>query len=238
MKNAKKAILKAGVVVAIALLFIMPATAILATKQANEMSIDDLTVHPGDTNVEILIEGEWIQTISGYSIGMQFDPSIVTIVDASNIGTIAEDAFIWNWNVPSPGVFSLGAAWMMPADYKPAGTGILCKLIVDIASDAPIGDTILDLGQFGGSPPVDSLYSDASSQAIVPTCVDGTITVEEEQQYVCGNIDNIIGPGGPIDVSDLTYLVAYLFTGGPEPVPEVCVANVAVSYTHLTLPTN
>jgi len=32
-----------------------------------------------------------------------------------------------------------------------------------------------------------------------------------------GNVDMLIGPGGPIDVSDLTYLVAYLFTGGPEP---------------------
>ena len=34
-----------------------------------------------------------------------------------------------------------------------------------------------------------------------------------------GNVDNINGVGGPIDVADLTYLVAYLFAspGGPEP---------------------
>lgn len=32
-----------------------------------------------------------------------------------------------------------------------------------------------------------------------------------------GNVDGIIGPGGPVDVSDLTYLVAYLFSGGPPP---------------------
>jgi len=36
-----------------------------------------------------------------------------------------------------------------------------------------------------------------------------------------GNVDHIEGPGGPIDVSDLTYLVAYLFSGGPvAPCPE------------------
>ena len=33
----------------------------------------------------------------------------------------------------------------------------------------------------------------------------------------CGNIDGIVGPSGPIDVADLTYLVAYLFQGGPPP---------------------
>jgi hypothetical protein len=32
-----------------------------------------------------------------------------------------------------------------------------------------------------------------------------------------GNVDNIIGPGGPVDVADLTYLVAFLFQGGAAP---------------------
>ena len=45
------------------------------------------------------------------------------------------------------------------------------------------------------------------------------------QTWICGNIDNIDGPAGPVDVSDLTYIVAYLFSGGPPPpVPEA--ANV------------
>jgi hypothetical protein len=34
-----------------------------------------------------------------------------------------------------------------------------------------------------------------------------------------GNIDGLTGAGGPIDVTDLTYLVAYLFSGGPPPPP-------------------
>jgi len=32
-----------------------------------------------------------------------------------------------------------------------------------------------------------------------------------------GNVDHIVGVGGPIDVADLTYLVAYLFQSGPTP---------------------
>ena len=32
-----------------------------------------------------------------------------------------------------------------------------------------------------------------------------------------GNVDGIVGTGGPIDVADLTYLVDHLFFSGPEP---------------------
>jgi hypothetical protein len=32
-----------------------------------------------------------------------------------------------------------------------------------------------------------------------------------------GNVDGVSGSGGDMDISDLTYLVAYLFSGGPEP---------------------
>ncbi len=32
-----------------------------------------------------------------------------------------------------------------------------------------------------------------------------------------GNVDDIVDIGGPVDVADLTYLVAYLFGGGPIP---------------------
>ncbi len=32
-----------------------------------------------------------------------------------------------------------------------------------------------------------------------------------------GNVDMVVGPSGPVDVADLSYLVAYLFAGGPNP---------------------
>ncbi|MEW5995478.1 MAG: hypothetical protein AB1744_13935, partial [Candidatus Zixiibacteriota bacterium] len=50
-----------------------------------------------------------------------------------------------------------------------------------------------------------------------------------------GNIDNYIGPGGDIDVGDVTFLVAYLFQGGSEPFPDPllgdcdCDASVVVA---------
>lgn len=44
--------------------------------------------------------------------------------------------------------------------------------------------------------------------------IDGSLTVVE---FVCGNIDG--DEAGNVNVADLTYLVAYLFQGGPEPQP-------------------
>ncbi len=43
--------------------------------------------------------------------------------------------------------------------------------------------------------------------------------------YLCGNIDGVIGPGGPADVADLTFVVDYLFNLGPPP-PVMEAANV------------
>ena len=178
-RKSTKKVLEAGIAIIIATLFILPASAVFITKQTNSMSIGSYDVTPGQTGLEIIVNGEWAQTISGYSIGMQFDPAVVDIVDVSAIGTIAEDAFIFNWNIPSPGLFSMGAAWMMPTDYKPPGTGILLKMTIDILSTAPEGTSILDLGDFGGTPPVSCLYSDSASVAIVPdTLTDGILNVE------------------------------------------------------------
>jgi len=216
----KKTMLKAGIAVAIALLFVMPVSAMTLEKQGNSMTAESVSGSPGQTGIEVEITGEWAQTISGYSIGMQYDSSIIEIADVSAVGTIAEDAFIFNWNIPTPGVFSLGVAWMLPSDYKPAGSGILVKLYINISGSASPGTTILDLGDFGGSPPVTCLYSDASSSAIAPDVLtDGIVTIASS--VLCGDMNE----DKKVNIVDLTYLVSYLFGGGPEPVPP-CAGDV------------
>jgi len=46
-----------------------------------------------------------------------------------------------------------------------------------------------------------------------------------ETGYPCGNVDGLPGTGPVTNVSDLTYLVAFLFQGGPPP-PDEAAANV------------
>ena len=44
-------------------------------------------------------------------------------------------------------------------------------------------------------------------------------------EYNCGNINGIASSSGLPDITDLTYLVSYLFKGGPEP-PSLIAANI------------
>ncbi len=63
------------------------------------------------------------------------------------------------------------------------------------------------------------VYSDSGSSGL------GAIVEQAESWWegppTCctnpGNVDGIVGAGGPVDVADLTYLVAYVFLGGPVP---------------------
>ncbi len=191
--------------------------------QESTMSVGDYTVNPGDTDIIIIIYGVWNTTISGYSIGFQYPHEIMTIVEVTNVGTIGEDAFIFQYSEEGPGLLSIGAAWF-PGNYKPPGSGILAIIIIDIDGNAESGDYPLDLGVFGGNPPVDCAYSDEFSSSITPDLTDGTLTVID---YICGDVNWYPGipPPYTIDISDLVYMVSYMFQGGPSPYME-CLMDV------------
>lgn len=74
------------------------------------------------------------------------------------------------------------------------------------------------------SAPYDSLFVGLDTLAIVDTVtlklLTGSLTVTGG---LCGNIDG--DPANQIDISDLTFLVGYLFLSGPAPDP-IFVANV------------
>lgn len=76
-------------------------------------------------------------------------------------------------------------------------------------------------------PPYDSLFIDTIDVAVLDTTkvilLDGSVTVTSG--FVCGNINGSLPPADLIDISDLTYLVQYMFGGGPEPIP-LAAANV------------
>jgi hypothetical protein len=64
----------------------------------------------------------------------------------------------------------------------------------------------------------------AGNVEIQAPAAEATVYIEEPS-IICGNVDGDCA-FGCVNVADLTYLVAYLFLGGPEPIPELCVGNV------------
>lgn len=77
--------------------------------------------------------------------------------------------------------------------------------------------TCLEWTQVLPGSPYDSMYVFWHHFATLDTMrvyiENGSVTITGG--YVCGNIDG--DPGGAIDISDLVYLVDWMFTGGPEP---------------------
>ena len=51
------------------------------------------------------------------------------------------------------------------------------------------------------------------------------VNITQASPYECGDIDGDSSSGTPTDISDLTYLVEYLFNGGPAPV-DLSVADI------------
>ncbi len=168
------------------------------------MWINNMTVSPGETYVTCYIQGSWPFTISGYNIGLQFDPAVIEDISVFWMHPPPVAA----WIIIEPSLLAIGCAWM-PGNYIPPGSGVLATLHIDIFEDAESGETILDLDNFGGDPPIDCIYSDESSVEHYPELTDGALFIVE-----CADIDS--NGNGP-DIADLVYLVDYMFQEGPAP---------------------
>ncbi len=90
-------------------------------------------------------------------------------------------------------------------------SGYACHNSLDVhfgLGDAAVIDTLII-----------SWPSDGPDDILTNISVDQYLTITEGD-FCCasrGSVDHLVGVGGPIDVSDLTFLVAYLFNAGSEP---------------------
>ncbi|MFH1372958.1 MAG: M4 family metallopeptidase [bacterium] len=87
-----------------------------------------------------------------------------------------------------------------------AGTGLT------LTADGLLSGTPIDTG---------TIVFTASVQDIAGSTDEKQFDLRVEPAWICGDVDN----SGAVDVGDLTYLVAYLFQGGPPP-PVIAAADV------------
>ena len=80
--------------------------------------------------------------------------------------------------------------------------------------------TIDSITMITGDIEYSTTFSDSNANAFKPQFEKGYLDIKQSTSCCIGNrgnVDAMTGPGGEIDVADLTYLVVYLFQGGPAP---------------------
>ena len=65
----------------------------------------------------------------------------------------------------------------------------------------------------------DPAYSEHSGSGFCQISISDDIS--DNCSIICGDAD----ASGGVDIDDVVYLIAYIFSGGPEPLPEYCIGD-------------
>ena len=178
------------------------------------------TVEVGDTVALAIAIDSSISSVHFYRVKMQFDTTVLKFVSA-------DPSAVWD----SIGFANAGSDF----HYKDSTDPITGEWYIDVFSafytQPPVINGYNDLctiaftAQQSGVSPVTFYYyrleNNVGFGESIPCSADDGIV------YVCplpsghepGNVDGITSSGNPINVSDLSYLVNYLFKGGQPPQP-------------------
>ena len=168
-----------------------------------------LRLAPGDSfEWHLMMENDYV--LHGYQVKVYAPVEGTTIFDPDTLihdwtGTAAEyvdlPAFLWN---PTNDYFMAGAIRVFVGAI-PIGTHIAVKLSGRISDTAP-------RGHYTFSPDVNQCYflDESSTQHLVG---GPTMYLEIAPEYECGDVNL----DGRVTIADATYIVSYIYRGGPEP---------------------
>ncbi len=155
------------------------------------------------------------QPLAGVELTMTFDSPDVHIDSFSFIGGRLEGISAAGWMTANTVVSIYCIAY---SDLIPAGSGLMGALYVgyqtSIGTQLVTFDTV---SVVGSQVEYSTMFSDASSATFRPQFVPGRLNIIVGSCCLGdrGNVDN--GPDDFVDISDLVYLVEYMFEDGPAP---------------------
>ncbi|MBU8932800.1 MAG: peptidoglycan DD-metalloendopeptidase family protein [candidate division Zixibacteria bacterium] len=171
-----------------------------------------MTNTDGDSTIELEDVPECWSTASFHN-----GDYMVRVRAHDRAGNSTEDSMI----VTVSNYFSLSGTVTMSV-----GDDDLSSTLITVLSDGQstttdeFGDYTID-SVGGGSQMIEiSRWGWETVDTVVMMAQNNQVDVVLNPGYCClnrGNLDNIIGSGGPVDIADLTFLVSYLFLGGDAP---------------------
>jgi hypothetical protein len=171
------------------------------------------------TAVPIIVTNS--QVLFAYQIHLEFNPSVLQVIDADTTGTATgtagADQFGFSKNNVA-GTIEIYCAIDCPRLAGiPPGTNTLVKIKFSVDEGAPSGVTLLDLKNVTGLVFWGNLLDYAGGN-VYPTLVDGNFTV----QFKCGDVNG----DSTVNVSDVVYLINCLFVPGSPPPDPMAVGDV------------
>ena len=168
----------------------------------NALFIDGAVLTPGD-EVVVWARGVWSQSLTGYTVALNWDPALLTCLEVSNIGTVGEDL-----SGPFSAFFSgidasAGTAFgsvISAFDAIPASLGAeLGYFRFLVSPDAPQG--LLTSIVFGphetASSTLENVFVDQSASSIIPETLGADFVVlSDPQPPTLLSIDPVEGPVG------------------------------------------
>ncbi|MCK4301749.1 MAG: hypothetical protein KAW91_03195 [candidate division Zixibacteria bacterium] len=155
------------------------------------------------------------QPLSGLELTMTFDSPDVHIDSFSFVGGRLEGISAASWMTIDTVVTVYCIAY---SDLIPIGSGLMGALYVGYQPSVGTQLVTFDTVSIAGSQvEYSTMFSDATSAMFRPQFVPGYLSIVVGSCCLGdrGNIDN--SPDDFVDISDLVYLVEYMFEDGPTP---------------------
>jgi hypothetical protein len=146
-------------------------------------------------------------------------------VDRDHATTGPAQRVSYDWGVTWTGTLMQGGGTQRQprvdaSDSYPDGSNVYIRGTGLYVSVGPTPGTETQIGTLSGSSCVADIAAGTSSDMHV-VCNDGTLSSNYEIYYYrypaakCGDAD----ASGDVDIDDVVYLIAYIFSGGPPPMP-------------------
>ena len=200
----------------IVVFLLLLAAPLLAQK---EFFVESQTLTAGSQQQDILVEARSDIPLYGYSFGLLFDPTILSVTEVTWEGALAtEPAFFQGLFDNSTGGIGYGCVLDYGPGFEnviPAGQDIaLARIVVDVAPGIDT-ITVLAFGEPLIAPgrPVKNVITTGQGFSEFPDLTQGTLTIAPgetgDETFIRGDSNS----DGRVDLSDAVSVLDFLFAG-------------------------
>ncbi len=198
---------------------------------ANRFFISSQTVCKGQTGVGILLRADLDQAVYGFSFGINYDESALTVTSVSLEGTSIPQAapdFFDGLVDSARGLVGYGCVLDFGPPFadaiQPGNNKAIAKLVVSVIGNPGTTNVLLESVPTNPNPglPVKNVLTNDQGSTILPTLVNGTITIVDckptitsvaDNQGVAGDVFQVVGqrfaePGLAVKVCGQTAAAA------------------------------